>query len=212
MSSPKSPNANDQAAGDQHAAAQGAEDPNQDPLGFRLHAEHSDAGNSDSEQSQAGDSANTVESLVAELAAEKERVLRLRAEMENLRSRASRELREERRYAALPLARDVLPAIDNVDRAIEAAEQDHKGGSLLEGFRMVRQQLLGVLQQHHCEPIDAAGQPFDPQFHEAILQQPSNDCPANHVLMVTQQGYRMHDRVVRAAQVIVSSGPADSTE
>jgi molecular chaperone GrpE len=144
----------------------------------------------------------------AELAAERDRNLRLRAELENYRSRASRELADERRYASLPFARDLLAVLDNVDRAIKAAEEHHEGGPLLEGFKLVRQQLVSVLAQHNCVEVPAAGAEFDPQFHEAILQQPSADVPAGHVAMVTQSGYRLHDRVVRPAQVIVSSGPA----
>jgi molecular chaperone GrpE len=151
----------------------------------------------------------SITEVEAELAAERDRNLRLRAELENYRSRASRELAEERRYASLPIARDLLSVLDNVDRAIAAAEMNHDAASLLEGFRLVRQQLAGVLQQHHCREIPAAGAAFDPQFHAAILHQPSADTPADHVAMVTQSGYQMHDRVVRPAQVIVSSGPPE---
>jgi molecular chaperone GrpE len=126
--------------------------------------------------------------LEIELNAERDRNLRLRAEIENLRTRGSRELADQIRYAALPMARDLLPVLDNI--------------------KMVRQQLISTLQQHQCQEIPALGAEFNPQFHAAILQQPSNDVPANHVMMVTQSGYQLHDRVVRPAQVIVSSGPA----
>ena len=146
----------------------------------------------------------------AELAAANDRLLRLHAEMQNLRNRQSREIADERRYAALPVVRELLPVVDNIDRAIEAAEKAGEADTLLEGFRLVRQQLATILSQHHCEPIDAAGQPFDPNFHEAILQQPSADVPAGSVMMVTQTGYKLHDRVVRPAQVIVSAGPPES--
>lgn len=145
-------------------------------------------------------------SLEADLAAERDRNLRLRAELENVRNRTARELAEALRYAALPLVRDLLPVLDNIDRAMEAAEKAGETGPLVEGIRMVRQQMVSVLKQHNAEEIEALNQPFDPQFHEAILQQPSNEVPANHVTMVTQTGYRMHDRVVRPSQVIVSSG------
>jgi len=144
----------------------------------------------------------------AELVAEKDNVLRLRAEMENLRSRTAREINEARRYAALPFARDLLPALDNIGRAIESADPNQQDQGLLEGFQLVQQQLLSLLQQHHCLPLEALGEPFDPNFHEAILQQPSDEYPANTVLMVAENGYQMHDRVVRPAKVIVSSGPA----
>lgn len=146
--------------------------------------------------------------VAAKLAAEKDRVLRLQAEMENLRSRTAREINDERRYAPLPVLRDLLPVVDNIDRAIQAAEKSQEAATLLEGFKLVRQQLLTVLEQHNCRPIEAVGEPFDPQYHEAILQQPSEEQPANHVLMETQTGYQLHDRVVRASQVIISTGPA----
>jgi molecular chaperone GrpE len=148
-----------------------------------------------------------TEQLTTELAAANDRLLRLQAEMQNLRNRTSREIADERRFAAMPVLRDLLPVIDNINRAIEAAEKAGEAENLLEGFRLVRQQLMTTLSRHQCEPIPADGEPFDPNFHEAILQQPSADVPAGHVMMVTQSGYKLHERVVRPAQVIVSSGP-----
>lgn len=152
-----------------------------------------------------GGKSNAVE---AELAAERDRNLRLRAELENVRTRTARELADQHRYAALPLVRDLLPALDNIDRAFEAATKAGESGPLIEGFRLVRQQIASVLQQHNVREIPALGELFDPQFHAAILQQPSNDVPANHITMVTQPGYQIFDRVVRPSQVIVSSGPS----
>lgn len=153
------------------------------------------------------DAKDAQHDLQAQLEQQQDRLLRLQAEMQNLRQRTAREITDERRYGPLPIMRDILPVLDSIDRAIEAAEKDTDAESLLEGFRMVRQQLLGVLSQHQCEEIEAEGQQFDPEQHEAILQQPSDE-PAGTVAMVTQKGYRLHDRVVRAPQVIVSSGPA----
>lgn len=142
----------------------------------------------------------------AELAAQKDRVLRLQAEMENLRHRQSRELADERRYGVIGLMRDILPVLDNIERAIEAAEKAPDTTTLMDGFRLVRQQLVNALAQHGCEPIAALGQPFNPDLHAAILQQPSSEFPAGHVTTVTQPGYKLHDRVVRPASVIVSAG------
>ena len=144
----------------------------------------------------------------AELAVERDRNLRLRAELENVRARTARELVEQHRYASLALARDLLPVLDNIDRAIAHAGQSAEGSPLLEGFRLVRQQLADILKRHDCVEIAALGEPFDPQLHAAILQQPSADVSAQHVMLVSQTGYRLHDRVVRPAQVIVSSGAA----
>src|SRR3954471_24328377 len=142
-----------------------------------------------------------------ELANTNDRLLRLQAEMQNLRNRTSREIADERKYAALPIMRELLPVVDNIDRAIEAAETSGESENLLAGFRLVKQQLHTLLNRYECEPIAAEGEAFDPNFHQAILQQPSADVPAGNVMMVTQPGYKLHGRVVRPAQVIVSSGP-----
>jgi molecular chaperone GrpE len=155
------------------------------------------------------DALSDSDQLAAELAAANDRALRLQAEMQNLRNRTSRELADERRYAALPVLRELLPVVDNIERAIEAAEKAGEAENLLAGFRLVRQQLMTVLSRNECQPIMPEGEPFDPNFHEAILQQPSAEVPAGHVMQVTQIGYKLHDRVVRPAQVIVSSGPPE---
>jgi len=146
-----------------------------------------------------------IERLREELAQAQDRALRTQAELENYRKRAARQMEEERRYANIPLIRDLLPVWDSVGRAIEAAESAPETASLLEGFKMVAGQLESVLQQHHCQKIDALGEPFDPNLHEAIYQQPSREHPVNTVLGVTQIGFRLHDRVVRPSQVIVSA-------
>lgn len=133
------------------------------------------------------------------------RALRAHAELENYRKRARRELEDERRYANVPLLRDLLPVVDNLQRAIAAAEKSSDSTSLLEGVKMVAQHLEQALAKHNCQRIDALNKPFDPAFHEAISQQPSADHPPHTVLMVVQDGYTVHDRVVRPAQVIVSA-------
>jgi molecular chaperone GrpE len=150
--------------------------------------------------------AGAISPDVAEL---NDRVLRLQAEMQNLRNRTSREIADERKYAALPIVRDLLPVVDNIDRAIEAAEKAGEAENLLAGFRLVKQQLHTILTNHNTEVIAAEGEVFDPNFHQAILQQPSANIPAGSVMFVAQPGYRMRDRVVRPAQVIVSAGPGE---
>src|ERR1044071_7490088 len=97
----------------------------------------------------------------AELASANERVLRLQAEMQNLRNRTSREIADERKYAALPVMRELLPVVDNIDRAIEAAEKSGEAENLLSGFRLVKQLLHTILARNHCEPIEADGKIFD---------------------------------------------------
>lgn len=146
----------------------------------------------------------------AELDEAKERSLRCQAELENYRRRVAREIEQERRYAAMPLLRDLLPVWDNVHRAIEAGEQSDRDPALLEGFRMVADQLEDVLHRHDCLKIEALWQPFDPNLHEAITQQPSEEHPPGTVVGETQTGFRLHDRVVRPSQVLVSKAmPSD---
>jgi len=168
----------------------------------------------DSGVGQAEAGAGQIERLHEELAQAQDRALRTQAELENYRKRVARQMEEERRYANIPLIRDLLPVWDSVGRAIEAAENAPETASLLEGFKMVAGQLESVLQQHHCQTIDALGEPFDPNLHQAIYQQPSAEHPAGTVLEVTQTGFRLHDRVVRPSQVIVSAAvpPQDDGE
>ncbi len=143
--------------------------------------------------------------LLAELQEANDRTLRIQAELENYRKRAARELQDERRYAAMPLLRDLLPVWDNINRAIESAEQNHDVGALLEGVKMVAEQFENVLGQHDCTRIESLHKPFDPNLHEAISQQPSKKCPPGTVVLETQTGFQIHDRVVRPSQVIVST-------
>ncbi len=150
-----------------------------------------------------------LEAAQAEMQQAVDRELRCRAELENYRKRAAREMVEQRRYANLPLMRDLLPVMDNLRRAIEAAEKTHDTASLLEGVKMVGQQFGSVLEKHHCTQIAALDEPFDPHLHEAVSQQPSGDHPANTVLVETQTGFQLHDRVVRPSQVVVSALPPE---
>lgn len=190
-------NVNPQSKSAETAQAQGAQSPASAP----------------SEKEQAGEtqrcSSETVEQLRVELDRCKDQSLRCQAELENYRKRAAREMDEHRRYANIGLIRELLPVLDNVQRAIEAAEKSTDGSGLLDGVKLVAQQLQGVLELHHCVKIEALGAPFDPHLHHAILQQPSDEHPANTIIMVTQDGYKLHDRVVRPSQVIVSTNPTD---
>lgn len=149
--------------------------------------------------------ASEAEELKAQLDEARDRALRLQADWENYRKRARRELDEERQYADLKLLTDLLPVLDNMQRAIEAASSTTEGAGLLAGFKLVKQQLDNVLSQHHCVRIEALGKPFDPHLHEAVLQQPTTEHAPHTVLGVARDGYLLFDRVIRPAQVIVSA-------
>lgn len=145
--------------------------------------------------------------LRSELEQAKDRALRSLAELDNYRKRADRTIEEERRYALMPLIRDLLPVLDDLRRAIDSSQTTTDPAALREGVELVARKFEGVLAKHHCKPIDALHQPFDPNYHEAILQQPSGEFPPNTVLQVVRTGFTLHDRVVRPSQVIVSTAP-----
>lgn len=151
--------------------------------------------------------ATELSATQAELEDTRQKYVRLQAELENFRKRMMRSMDEERRYADLPLLRDLLPVVDNLQRAITAAEKHENASGLLDGVKMVADQLGGVLQRHHCTAIEALDTPFDPHLHEAIAQHPSPTHAPGHVCLVTQVGYQLHDRVIRPAQVIVAAAP-----
>ena len=152
-----------------------------------------------------------IADLEAQLQEANERALRTQAELENYRKRTQREMADEAKYAEMRIVRDLLPVVDNLQRAIEASQAksaSEGSAGLLEGVKLVAAQLEAVLKQHHCVPIEAVGQPFDPNLHQAIAQEPSNQYPAGAVTRSAQVGYKLHDRVIRPAQVFVSTGPA----
>lgn len=135
-----------------------------------------------------------------------DRLLRTQAELENYRKRSQREFEEARRYREIDLLRDLLPVLDNVYRAIDAAEKTNDVESLRSGFRMTAQQIEKVLADHGCRAIETEGAQFDPTVHDAILEQPTPGTPPGTVVGAAVRGYTLHDRVVRPAQVIVAKG------
>jgi molecular chaperone GrpE len=155
---------------------------------------------------------DAAEKLRAELEQAKDRALRLQAELDNYRKRASRELEDRLKYADMAILRELLPVVDNIQRAVEHAGNSSDPANLLEGFKMVGTQLETVLQKHGCKKIEALHTPFDPNLHHAISQMPSAKYPPNTVLLVSQDGYQLHDRVVRPSQVIVSVAPPAAAE
>ena len=135
-----------------------------------------------------------------------DRVLRAQAELENYRKRSRREYDEAQKYREIDLLRDILPVLDNVQRAIEAAEKAADVESLRAGFRMTAQQIEKLLESHGCRTIATDGAAFDPTVHDAILHQPTNGTAPGTILATASRGYTLHDRVVRPAQVIVAKG------
>ena len=130
------------------------------------------------------------------------------ADFENYQKRAARDRDVERKYAVAPLARDLLPALDNLQRAMDAARQVGESGPLVQGVAATQAQIIQILGRHGITPIEAQDQPFDPNRHEAVMQKPSADHPPGTVVQVLQNGFMIHDRVLRPASVVVSAAEA----
>lgn len=147
-----------------------------------------------------------VEILTAKLADAEKRVLMAHADTENYRKRARRDMQDQVRYASLRLMSELLESVDNLERAIGAYETDPNGDGLCEGVKLVSMQISKVLTDHGCKKIEALGQPFDPNLHQALQMQPSEEHPANTVMLDLRPGFQLHDRLIRPAQVFVSTG------
>ena len=167
------------------------------------------------EQAASGEAAGeTGESLLEKLKAEnaelKDKVLRLMAEMDNLRKRLEREKEEAVKYAAAQFARDMLSVADNLTRALQAVpEEKRQSGdsflkSLVEGVEMTLRELLNTFERHNIKKIESHGQKFDPNYHEAMFEVTDTDAETGTIVQVIQEGYTHHDRVLRPAMVGVA--------
>lgn len=151
-----------------------------------------------------------LQAAKSECAEAQDRYLRLQAELDNTRKRYQRDLEQVQLYAAGPFIQDLLPALDNLKRASDAAENAEQVDELKQGLEMVSKQILDVFLKHNLKAIDALGKPFDPNLHEALQQLPSDEHPPMTITHELEQGFLLNDRVVRPTKVIVSSGPAES--
>lgn len=143
----------------------------------------------------------------AELQKAKEAYLRAVAEFDNYRRRTNEEKPKLANYAKGDLAKDIFPVLDNFKLGIEAAEKQHpEAKSITEGFAMIAAQLKSALEKHNVVEINPVGAPFNPNEHESLTSQPSADVPEDHVLFVHRVGYKIGDRLLRPASVVISAG------
>lgn len=162
----------------------------------------------------AGDTPDLA-TLTAKLADAEARVLAARdaqlraiADLDNVRKRTEREVQSARQYGAEKLLGELLGVADSLDLGLAAAvKPDAQMASLLEGMQLTQKQLLSTLEKHGVKPVDPQGEAFNPEWHEAVTMVPSADVAPNHVLTVMQKGYRLHDRLLRPAMVVVAKAP-----
>lgn len=156
------------------------------------------------------DAAVELDELRAERDAYKDRFMRALADAENARKRSDKDRREAEQYGGSKLARDMLPVYDNMKRAIDAAaaEEGKASDALVEGVELTMRELLNVFQKHGIEPITPqVGDKFDPQHHQAMFEAPVPGTTAGEIIQVAAEGFMLHDRLLRPAQVGVSSNP-----
>jgi molecular chaperone GrpE len=158
------------------------------------------------------DAGDVIEALNAENAALKDRVLRGLAEMENLRRRSEREAADARAYGATAFARDMLSVADNLSRALDSLPEDSRAGadgafkSLIDGVELTARDLQAALARHGVKKLEPLGEKFDPNFHQAMFEEPNESVPNGTVTKVMQSGWTIGERVLRPAMVGVSRG------
>ncbi len=154
-----------------------------------------------------------IEELRAERDSYRDRFMRALADAENSRKRGDRDRREAEQYGGSRLARDLLPVYDNLRRALESATEEQRAGAtaLIEGVELTLRELLNVFSRHNVTLIEPkVGERFDPQHHQAMFEAPVPNTRAGDIIQVAQAGFLLHDRLLRPAQVGVSSTPAGS--
>lgn len=146
--------------------------------------------------------------LAQEVERWKDMAYRSQAELDNFRKRSAREAQETRAYANADLLRALFPILDNFDMGLEAARAESEKSMIFMGMSMVSRQLQDFLRESGVQEIEAQGKAFDPNLHEAVAQEASAEIAEGTIIRVTRRGYKLKDRLLRAASVIVSSGPA----
>ncbi|MDX2483503.1 MAG: nucleotide exchange factor GrpE [Pseudodonghicola sp.] len=163
------------------------------------------------EMAEIDSEAAEIDALRAERDELKDRFMRALADTENTRKRSEKQRREAEQYGGSKLARDVLPVYDNLKRALEVATEEQKAsaGALIEGVELTLRELLNVFGKHGIELISPeVGEKFDPQYHQAMFEAPVPGTKSGDIIQVAAEGFMLHDRLLRPAQVGVSSTPA----
>ncbi|MCF6290327.1 MAG: nucleotide exchange factor GrpE [Desulfobacterales bacterium] len=158
------------------------------------------------EEARSEDAAAELAEVRQQLAQANDQLLRLAAEFDNTKKRLQREREVSLKYAEENLLREILPGLDNLERAMEQARESKEVETLLEGLEMTRQGLLATLEKFGVKQLQSIGEPFDPNLHEALTMEASNEVAANHVITEFVRGYTYKDRLLRPAKVAVSSG------
>ena len=157
------------------------------------------------------DVGDMIEQLTTERDEMRDRFMRALADAENARKRGERDRREAEQYGGAKLSRDILPVFDNLKRALDSVtdEQKEVAGPVIEGVELTMKELISIFKKHGIEPISPeVGEKFDPQLHQAMFEAPVPGTKAGDIIQVMADGFILHERLLRPAQVGVSSTPA----
>lgn len=168
-----------------------------------------EASGESSDEQNVDDQVNVFDAIKQEVTDLRDRYARLQAEWDNYRKRTAAEREAERVRASESLVKDLLPVLDDLERALQHAKDTGEGGSLTEGVEAIQTKFLQILGKHKVEQIEAQGEPFDVNLHQAVSTAEDDSVPEETVVQVFQQGYMMGDKVLRPAMVVTSvGGPA----
>ena len=170
------------------------------------------AGNASSPDNQPAEEDDPMSGLQADLDRFRDLAMRSQADFENYKKRCAREKEDAIKYANTSLLERLLPIIDNFELGLSAARGEGEQSPIYSGMNLVLKQINDFLTDNGAQPIDAVGQKFDPNLHEAIAHEPSATVPENQIIRQTRRGYRFKDRLLRPSSVIVSSGPAKTSD
>lgn len=165
------------------------------------------AAESTAPEPEANASPDPLANLQAETEKWKDLAYRSQAELDNFRKRTAREAQETRAYANSELLRSILPILDNFEMGLEAARAESETSMIFTGMQMVHRQFQDLLKDFGVQEVEALGKPFDPNLHDAVSQEPATEQPEGCILRVTRRGYRLKDRLLRPASVIVATTP-----
>lgn len=153
-----------------------------------------------------------IQELKDQVATEKDRALRLSAEFENYKKRTQREINDFKKFANESIFRQLLSVVDNLERAISAAQENSEESALFEGVKLTHKDIIKLFETFNVKPVEAENKPFDPNFHQAVTQEENDEFPDNTVTKVLQKGYLLSDRLIRPAMVVVSKKAKKDTE
>ena len=177
----------------------------------------SEKNNSGEEKKEAN--GDQLKEIQAELETEKQeaketydRFLRVSAEFENYKKRSAREMDDLRKYANQALIVEMLAVVDNLERALNSSNGNSSNDKCMaDGVNLTLREILKVFEKFNVKPIESIGQPFDPNFHQAMMQEETDDYPENTVITELQKGYMIHDRLLRPSMVVVAASKAKNT-